>query len=192
MTRLVIFGAGDIARLAHLYFRTDSSYEVAAFVVDPEFRTGDTFDGLPLVDTGALARQFPPDTHALFVAISYQRMNRSARDKYRQMKESGYALASYISSRCTYLSEQAPGDNCLILEDNTIQPFVTIGNDVTLWSGNHIGHDSTIEDHCFISSHVVVSGMFASARYCSSASMRRCATASRSRPRRSSAPARWS
>src|SRR5262249_621861 len=50
------------------------------------------------------------------------------------------------------------GDNCFILEDNTIQPFVRIGNDVTLWSGNHIGHDSTIGDHCFITSHVVVSG----------------------------------
>jgi acyl-[acyl carrier protein]--UDP-N-acetylglucosamine O-acyltransferase len=35
---------------------------------------------------------------------------------------------------------------------------VKIGNNVTLWSGNHIGHDSTIEDHCFISSHVVISG----------------------------------
>jgi UDP-3-O-[3-hydroxymyristoyl] glucosamine N-acyltransferase len=54
---------------------------------------------------------------------------------------------------------QAPvGDNCFILEDNTIQPFVTIGSNVTLWSGNHIGHDSTIADHVFIASHVVVSG----------------------------------
>ena len=35
---------------------------------------------------------------------------------------------------------------------------MTIGNNVTLWSGNHIGHDATIEDHCFITSHVVVSG----------------------------------
>lgn len=33
-----------------------------------------------------------------------------------------------------------------------------IGNNVTLWSGNHVGHDSTIADHCFISSHVVISG----------------------------------
>ena len=39
-----------------------------------------------------------------------------------------------------------------------MQPFVRIGSNVTLWSGNHIGHDSTIGDHCFISSHVVVSG----------------------------------
>ena len=79
-----------------------------------------------------------------------------------------------------------PGDNCFILEDNTIQPFVSIGNNVTLWSGNHIGHDSTIDDHCFIASHVVVSGhVRVGTRSASSASTRRCATRSRSRPRRS-------
>ena len=35
---------------------------------------------------------------------------------------------------------------------------MTIGNNVTLWSGNHIGHHSTINDHCFLASHIVVSG----------------------------------
>ena len=30
-----------------------------------------------------------------------------------------------------------------------------------LWSGNHIGHQTQIGDHCFLSSHVVISG------YCS-------------------------
>jgi acyl-[acyl carrier protein]--UDP-N-acetylglucosamine O-acyltransferase len=44
------------------------------------------------------------------------------------------------------------------MEDNTIQPFVRIGNDVIMWSGNHVGHDAVIEDHCFLTSHVVVSG----------------------------------
>jgi acetyltransferase-like isoleucine patch superfamily enzyme len=73
---------------------------------------------------------------------------------------------SYVSSRCTYLSESRPGDNCFILEDNTIQPFVTIGNDVTMWSGNHIGHDAVIDDHCFITSHVVVSGHVRIRSYC--------------------------
>ena len=33
-----------------------------------------------------------------------------------------------------------------------------IGNNVFLWSGNHIGHHSKILDNNFISSHVVVSG----------------------------------
>ena len=50
------------------------------------------------------------------------------------------------------------GDNCFIFEDNTVQPFVTLGNNLVLWSGNHIGHHSTLRDHCFISSHVVISG----------------------------------
>jgi sugar O-acyltransferase (sialic acid O-acetyltransferase NeuD family) len=85
-------------------------------------------------------------------------MNQVRADKYAVMKDAGYQLASYVSSRCTYLSESAPGDNCFILEDNTIQPFVEIGSDVTLWSGNHVGHDSRVGDHCFISSHVVISG----------------------------------
>jgi UDP-3-O-[3-hydroxymyristoyl] glucosamine N-acyltransferase len=35
---------------------------------------------------------------------------------------------------------------------------VRIGHNVTLWSGNHIGHHCVIEDDVFIASHVVVSG----------------------------------
>ena len=86
-------------------------------------------------------------------------MNGVRRAKYLAMKAAGLPLrqlrqlALHATCRTT-----PPGDNCFILEDNTIQPFVTIGNNVTLWSGNHIGHDSVIEDHCFITSHVVVSG----------------------------------
>ncbi|HEU4930551.1 MAG TPA: hypothetical protein VFT48_00650, partial [Pyrinomonadaceae bacterium] len=43
-------------------------------------------------------------------------------------------------------------------EDNTIQPFTSIGNNVVLWSGNHIGHHSVIKDHVSFTSHVVLSG----------------------------------
>ena len=49
-------------------------------------------------------------------------------------------------------------ENVFIFEDNTIQPFTTIGNNTIMWSGNHLGHHSTIGNHCFISSHVVISG----------------------------------
>jgi sugar O-acyltransferase (sialic acid O-acetyltransferase NeuD family) len=158
MAKLVIFGAGDIARLAHFYFTQDSPHDVVAFVTDPEHRQAKSFLGLPWIETGQLANQYPASEHGMFVAISYARMNRVRAEKYLAMKEAGYRLVTYVSSRCSYLSASPAGDNCFILEDNTIQPFVTIGNNVTLWSGNHIGHDSTIADHCFISSHVVVSG----------------------------------
>ena len=156
-SRLVIFGAGDIARLAHHYFTHDSPHEVAGFAVDSAFRKSDEFLGLPLVDAEEATTRFPPAEYDMFVALSYAKMNGLRAEKYAAMKAAGYRLVSYVSSRCSYLTSP-PGDNCFILEDNTVQPFVTIGNDVTLWSGNHIGHDSAIEDHCFITSHVVVSG----------------------------------
>jgi len=157
MAQLVIFGAGDIARLAHHYFTTDSPHQVVAFTVDRDYKADEAFLGLPLCAADEVVARYPPRDFHMFVALSYSRMNHVRAAKYAEMKAAGYGLETYVSSRCTYLAEP-PGDNCFILEDNTIQPFVTIGNDVTLWSGNHIGHDSTIEDHCFIASHVVVSG----------------------------------
>jgi sugar O-acyltransferase (sialic acid O-acetyltransferase NeuD family) len=96
--------------------------------------------------------------HDLFVALSYSKLNQVRKEKYLAAKALGYRIASYISSRASVLNNGRLGENCFIFEDNTIQPFVTIGNNVTLWSGNHIGHHSTIKDHCFIASHVVVSG----------------------------------
>ena len=158
MAKLVIFGAGDIARLAHYYFTRDSQHQVAAFTVDRQYRHDDAFLGLPLVDFEAVSGRYPPAEYEMFVAISYAKMNQVRAEKYSRAKELGYHLASYVSTRCSFLSDHPVGENCFILEDNTIQPFVQIGNDVTLWSGNHIGHDSVICDHVFIASHIVVSG----------------------------------
>jgi sugar O-acyltransferase (sialic acid O-acetyltransferase NeuD family) len=158
VAKLVVFGAGDIARLAHFYFTNDSEHEVVAFVVDAEYRRADAFLDLPLVRFDEVTHLYPPSEFRMFIALSYTKMNQIRANKYRHAKTLGYELVSYISSRSTFLTQIPAGDNCFILEDNTIQPFVTIGSNVTLWSGNHIGHDAKVGDHCFISSHVVVSG----------------------------------
>jgi len=155
---LVIFGGGDIAQLAHFYFSTDSEYEVVAFTVDAAYLTGTIFCGLPVIAFEEITRHYAPARYELFIALSYSNLNAVRKEKYLAAKALGYRLASFISSRATILNSERNGENCFILEDNTIQPFVTIGNNVTLWSGNHIGHHSTIKDHCFIASHVVVSG----------------------------------
>ena len=157
-TPLVIFGSGDIAQLAHFYFSTDSEYEIVAFAVDSAYRTTITFCGLPVIAFEEIASHYSPDKYELFIALSYSKLNTARKEKYLAAKAMNYRLASFISSHATVLNDGCIGENCFIFEDNTIQPFVTIGNNVTLWSGNHIGHHSTIKDHCFIASHVVVSG----------------------------------
>lgn len=155
---LVIFGTSDVAQLAHFYFSTDSQYEVVAFTVDKAYLKDSVFCGLPVVAFEEIFRTYGPDRHDFFVALGYSRLNVVRKEKYLAAKALGYHIASYISSRASVLNQGKIGENCFILEDNTIQPFVVIGNNVTLWSGNHIGHHSLIKDHCFIASHVVVSG----------------------------------
>ncbi len=156
--RLVIFGVGDAAELAFSYFCSDSSYDVVAFTVDSSYIDRDSFCGLPLVPFETITNIYPPDDFDVFVALGYSKINSVRKEKYLSAKAIGYRMASYISSRATVLNKNDIGDNCFILEDNTVQPFVKIGNNVTLWSGNHVGHHSIIEDHCFIASHAVISG----------------------------------
>lgn len=154
---LIIFGSGDIAQLAHYYFSTDSDYEVIAFTVDYNHHTADFFCGLPVIAFEDILIKYPPEHYELFIALSYSKLNAIRKSKYLSAKAKGYTIASYISSNATILNNKI-GENCFILENNTIQPFVTIGNNITLWSGNHIGHHSTINDHSFLASHIVISG----------------------------------
>jgi sugar O-acyltransferase (sialic acid O-acetyltransferase NeuD family) len=156
--KLVIFGTGDIAELAHFYFRTDSEYDVVAFTVDEGYIDAPTFCDLPVVPFEKIAAHYGPAGHDIFVALSYSKLNAVRKEKYLAAKALGYRLATYVSSHATVLNEGRIGENCFILEDNTIQPFATIGNNVTLWSGNHVGHHSVTGDHTFIASHVVISG----------------------------------
>ncbi|UIL28694.1 acetyltransferase [Rhizobium leguminosarum] len=156
--RLIIFGTGDIAQIAHAYFSNDPDYQIVAFTVDSAYLGETEFCSLPVEPFETVAETYPPSEHSMFVALSYTKLNTLRRSKYEAAKALGYPIASYISSRASVLNNGRIGENCFIFEDNTIQPFSVIGDNVTLWSGNHIGHHSTIGDHTFIASHVVVSG----------------------------------
>lgn len=156
--KLVIFGLGDLAQLAHFYFTTDSNYEVVAFSVDANYVKESKFCDLPIIDFEEVSSAYPPHEHDFFVALGYSSLNALRKEKYLAVKALGYRLATFVSSHSTVLNGGEIGDNCFIFEDNTIQPFVKIGNNVILWSGNHLGHHSLIRDHTFVSSHVVISG----------------------------------
>jgi len=158
MKRLIIFGAGQIAQVAHYYFTEDSDYDVVGFSVDADYMKGDTAMGLPLVAFEEIERRFPPDQCDVFIAMGYGKVNRLREAKFQEARQKGYRAAHYVSSRAFVWSGFEPKANLFLLEHNTIQPFVSIGENTTLWSGNHIGHHTAIGAHVFIASHVVVSG----------------------------------
>jgi sugar O-acyltransferase (sialic acid O-acetyltransferase NeuD family) len=157
--KLVIYGNGQIGEIAHFYFTRDTDYEVVAFTADREFVTEPIYHGLPVIPFDELDQQYPPGSCELFVALSYSKLNTHRMNKFNLVREKGYECASYISSKAAFWPDNLKiGANCFILENVVVQPFVEIGDNVTIWSGSHIGHHSFIGNHSFITSQVVVSG----------------------------------
>lgn len=156
--KVVLFGIGDFAQVADVYLTEDSPHEVVAFTVDREYMDGTELNGRPVVPFEDLEVLYPPGDFAMLVAIGFSGVNEVRARVCAKCKQRGYELISYVCSKATTWNDLSVGENTFIFEDNVIQPFVTIGDDVVLWSGNHVGHHVSIGNHCFITSHVVISG----------------------------------
>lgn len=166
MSDVVIFGLKDYAELAHYYLESDSEHRVVAFSVSKDYMPeSGRFRGLPVVAFEEVERIYPPQHFSFFAPMSPKNMNRDRETIYRAIKGKGYGCISYVSRKATTFRNQI-GENCFILEDNTIQPFTTIGNNVVLWSGNHIGHHGAVGEHVTFTSHVVMSGHCQIGPYC--------------------------
>lgn len=157
--KLIILGDSLFAEIAYEYFTYDSDYEVVAFAVEREYLQKDSLFNLPIVAFEDIETLYPPDEHAFYAALVYTKLNRLRTRLYESAKAKHYQPASYISSRAFIWRNVEIGEHCFIFEDNTVQPFSKLGDNVVLWSGNHIGHHSVIHNNCFISSHVVISGV---------------------------------
>jgi len=154
----VLIGAGELALIACEYFEHDGGRDVAAFSVDRDYLAQPTLAGRPVVPFDELEVSYPPADYDAFVAIPASQLNRLRTRFYLEAKRKGYRLASYVSSRAFVWRNAEIGENCFIFENNVIQPFVRIGNNCILWSGNHVGHRTVVRDHVFVASHAVISG----------------------------------
>jgi sugar O-acyltransferase (sialic acid O-acetyltransferase NeuD family) len=155
---VVIIGIGDFGRIARFYLDNDSPHRVVAHAVSADLLDRTEFLGLPVVALDDLPRTHPPDQFDVQLGIAYSRVNRNRREMFETAKRLGYRVMTYVCSKAITWPDLDAGEGAFIFEANVIQPYVHIGSNTVLWSGNHIGHDSTIGDHVFIASHVVVSG----------------------------------
>ena len=156
--RVVIFGVGELAELAHFYFTNDSNFEVCGFTIDKNLIIDDDFKGLPIVDYENVCNIFPPTEYHMFIAIGYSNLNKNRREIYEDAKKKGYNLASYVSSKSTSWPGLEVGENTFIMEDNSIMPFCKIGNNVLVWVNSMLAHHMIIKDHVTIASHCSIGG----------------------------------
>lgn len=154
---IVVFGTGHIAEVADYYFSQHSPYRVVAFVLDPAFIREATFLGRPVLTPEQSFEAFPPASCGAFVSIGYSKRNTIRRAKLDLMRSLGYRAVSYISAKATVYPDLGDRENLFILEGSIVQPFATIGHNVTLW-GAIVSHHSKIGDDCFLAPRSVVSG----------------------------------
>jgi sugar O-acyltransferase (sialic acid O-acetyltransferase NeuD family) len=168
MKKVIIFGTGGFAEIVYLYLNKvdPSELQVIAFSANESVIKEKTFYGLPVVPFEHIERIYPCQEYHMFVAVGYSEMNRKRAKFFEQAKDKGYNLISYVHPSTIINNEFEIGENCFIFENNVIQPFVRLEDDVIVWTGNVISHHTTIMKHCFIVSHVAIAGNVVVEPYC--------------------------
>jgi sugar O-acyltransferase (sialic acid O-acetyltransferase NeuD family) len=163
MSALVVFGCGQIAQTAAHYAEAWDVGEVVAFAVDPAYRTAATCRGRPVVAADTLRDDYPPDRHRAFVAVGYQELNALRARTVARLRGWGYQLPSIVNPAARTLV--TTGVNCLVVPgESSLEPFVTLGDDVFVWNAVSLSHFVSIGDDCWLSNGTVLGGNVAVGR----------------------------
>jgi sugar O-acyltransferase (sialic acid O-acetyltransferase NeuD family) len=166
MSRVILFGTGRGADVAYRFLKRDSEHEVCGFATDRRYIQQETLHGLPVVAFEEVEQRFSPETYKMLVLLGYQRMNALRAEKYLAAKAKGYQFISYVNSHFYRAEDLNIGENCFILDNQSISLDVKIGNNVVMWSSNHVGDLSSIGDHSWLASHVTVAAEVDVQPYC--------------------------
>ena len=165
MKKVVIFGTGELAQRIFFYLK-DSDDQVIAFCANKSKIDKEELLGLPVIAFENIEEKFPPTEFSMFIALAYSEMNKKRTKFFNETKNKGYELYSFIHPSTKIWDEFEMGENCFILANNVIQPFVKIGNNVLIGSNNLISHNTTIGDNCFITSNVTMGGHITMGKNC--------------------------
>ena len=165
MKKIIIFGTGELAQRIFFYLQ-DSDDEVVTFCVNKSKIDEGKLLGLPVIAFENVEEKFPPSEFSMFIALAYSEMNKKRTKFFEEAKNKGYELYSYIHPSTKIWDKFEMGENCFILANNVIQPFVKIGDNVLIGSNNLISHNTTIDDNCFITSNVTMGGHITMGKNC--------------------------
>jgi len=165
MKKVVIFGTGELAQRIFFYLK-DSDDQVIAFCANKSKIDKEKLLGLPVIAFENIKETFPPTEFSMFIALAYSEMNKKRTKFFNEAKNKGYELYSFVHPSTKIWDEFEMGENCFILANNVIQPFVKIGNNVLIGSNNLISHNTIIGDNCFITSNVTMGGHITMGKNC--------------------------
>jgi sugar O-acyltransferase (sialic acid O-acetyltransferase NeuD family) len=156
MQKIIIYGNGRVSKIIYQFVK--KSFDVVAFTVDKEYAQKNTVEGLPLLPFENIENELPAKDHKMLIAVGYVQMNNIREKKYKEAKEKGYQFINYIHPSVDMHDNIIFGENNIVLDHVTVQPYSQIGNSNFIWSNAVIAHGSIIGSNNWITSGVVVSG----------------------------------
>jgi len=156
MTDLIIFGTGKIAQVLYSFLKKENN--IVAFTMDRNKMDEKTFFDIPIIPFDEIQDFYPPEQYKMLVSVGYLRMNKFREEKCIEAKQKGYDLINYIHSSVEWHDNIEIGENNIIMDHVSIQPFVKIGNNNFCWSNSVVAHHSIVENNCWITSGVTISG----------------------------------
>jgi len=154
--KVVIYGNGRIAKIIYQFLKKE--FDVVAFTVDHSCIKEESIESLPLFAFDKIEEQCNPAEVKMIIAVGYIQMNNLRANKYNEAKEKGYSFINYIHPSVEFHDNIEIGENNIILDHVTIQPYAKLGNSNFMWSNCVVAHGCCVEDTNWITSGVVISG----------------------------------
>ena len=145
--KLILFGTSEVAELANFILKNSPLLYVALLLTMSLSKKQPTWGFLNSFSN--ITRSHPPNVYYLHVALSYTKLNTLRAEKFSECQNKGYIMPSYVCSRSVFWDDLSIGSNCFVLENQTLQPNVVLGDNVVLWSRN-VGHGTTIGNHTYV------------------------------------------
>lgn len=158
MKNLLVFGAGTLAEMTAELIAEQGKYRPSAYVVDDEYFSGDCLAGVPVITVSELKVKGLSIASMCVLPLGFTKINQMRRARLQLMRALGYEVTSFVHDSSVIWAGFRPKPNTLLYERVVLQPFVELGENVTLRAGSNIGHHSVVGDDCFIASGVVTGG----------------------------------
>ena len=157
MKKLAIIGSGDLGQLIAYHAIADNHFEIAGYFDD--FKTAGTRVGEHLIlgNIEQVDRGFQNNTFdVLLVAIGYKHFEQRE-NVFSAFKEK-IPFATLIHRSCYIDPSCTVGAGSVLLPGCVFDYNVRIGENVLVNTGCCLAHDSSVDDHSFLSPSVAIAG----------------------------------
>ena len=157
MENVVIYGETAFAERIYSYIKFEKSMNVLAFTNAKAFKEKETIQGVPVIAFEELNEKLDGKDFGILIAVGYVQMNNIRRKIYKECKDAGHRIATYISKAATLYSDNIE-EGCIIMPKVYIGPNCTVGKGNIIASCTCLSHDNKIGEFNFISSNAIFGG----------------------------------